>query len=890
MNRFRDTVRNATTKLPIANASVTVYIPDSINDVTIYADAAGTTPIANPTTTDANGDFEFWIPGGWYDLTTSNGEFADSILRLKPIANVSPYRYRILVYDRTRHSYDITEKHPVPDLGIVADGVTDDYIALQALLTIAGNGGWGGTVVIPKGYVVAVSETLSPPRYVTITGGGEIIKTGADTGAVIEIEAEGVMLDDITVTGTMDPDDRNTDDWAVDLTLISGEYYASTTGTDASGVKVDSWLANKAIIRNCTIKDHAGACVWITGSAPKDIKVEHNFIYGGRKDGILVEEGAGIVIRDNEIEDNVGCGIYLRPTTARDEIRDVQIENNRVKISRGVSEKYIWAKGWHPWVNLSEYTNHTVGHGIVITSFYFTGDLTDIVGGPVIRDSQGVVTNVTLRGNNVIINCPAADREDLDATTQDRTQSAAIAVGIGLEDVEDMAVATLRGNTLHTNLSSHNSIIPMGLMDVRFNTKIDSEGNKITSLQGVTQTVSGHSGIELFNHYPHEGGNYQGTAVNIKDTISGAFRYGIVCRSINNFTIDSVVHCLDDEQDGAALALVGGANPSMGAWNGIVRGTYMGGRTSLRLGNCKDVLFDGCNLLVDNSVASNEILSLYQTNLGCILQRVNFVNCLVNRLAGYTEPFTGATVGQPGVPLGGKFLWHVHADTTQTIYDRNFERPEGWIIYAYNITVPASTVVATVSAARTLSFVSAASADNDEIQWVAIHRSMSDHNYNGDTTVLSGDKTYLALLPSGNTWGGDVAPGADANTWAEVSYDAGAAAYNAANEYPCQPCTHITYGGNYYVCIQDCGPWTAAGAKLPTDAAYWKQVTDNGTTGVYGSASNYWAHPMLRLLGPGPLKMLIDEDDYDSDRPGTLLDCWEIGTRHTTQNVQPLEE
>ncbi|WP_036010777.1 hypothetical protein [Bradyrhizobium yuanmingense] len=40
---------------------------------TLYSDRAGTTPIANPTTTDANGDAGFYIVGGFYQITATSG-------------------------------------------------------------------------------------------------------------------------------------------------------------------------------------------------------------------------------------------------------------------------------------------------------------------------------------------------------------------------------------------------------------------------------------------------------------------------------------------------------------------------------------------------------------------------------------------------------------------------------------------------------------------------------------------------------------------------------------------------------------------------------------------------------------------------------------------------
>jgi len=40
---------------------------------TLYSDRAGTTPITNPTTTDANGDAGFYIVGGFYQIAVTSG-------------------------------------------------------------------------------------------------------------------------------------------------------------------------------------------------------------------------------------------------------------------------------------------------------------------------------------------------------------------------------------------------------------------------------------------------------------------------------------------------------------------------------------------------------------------------------------------------------------------------------------------------------------------------------------------------------------------------------------------------------------------------------------------------------------------------------------------------
>jgi len=884
MNIFMDTVRDATTKFPIAAAEVQVFVPGTLNHVPLYADPFGTTDLPQPVITNGNGDFAFFITGGTYDMVTDQGEFTDSPAQ-------------IVVYDRTRATYDVTEKHPVPDFDIYADGWNDDYEAMQRLLEVAYNGGWGGTVVIPKGYIVCVSGTLTPPRNVTITGGGEIRKIGSDAGALISIVAQNVVLDNIVLTGVEDQTLRTTDPWAVPVSLVGNVYVATGTGVNGSGVLVYSWLASGAVIKNCTIKDFSGANIRILGEEVADVVIENNKILGARKDGILIERGKGHVIRGNLIEDSVGTGIYLRPTTAGHEIRNVVIDDNKIITHRGITNKYPWAWGWHPYYQSGTYDNYTVGHGIVITSYW--DQTSGSIGNP-----QGIVNNIQVTNNWVEIQAPTTDREEGAGVDEwDRVNSCALAVGVSYGIISVPADLTVKGNTFKTNISSHNGYLPHGLMDVRYRCKLHSQGNTILSQAGPNNAFSIHSGIELVSWWSNSPTNYSGMpCITVKDHIAGPFRYGVVGRGLNGFEIDCVVHNLGENSvDGAALGLVGCNSPSMGPRNGTVRGTYMGGRSAMRLGNMKNVTFDNCTFIIDTTSGNSEIIELYGPNAGSVLEGVNFLNCTVNKLSAYTAPFATATGGQYAYPVSGSFLWHVDAGTTHNIYNRNFERTEGWIILATNTTVPASTVTATVSAARNLAFVSAASADNDVIQWVAIPMSTGDRNNNADEIrVKNGDKTYVGILPSGSgDWAADIEPGVTAGWaayWAEISYEAGAGApaWAAANEYAVKPCTHVTSGGLYYICIQDNGPWTVAGAIVPGVtagwASYWKAVTKVSAV-AYSATNNYWAYPMLRFLGPGPVRLNMSVAEAAlAGNPGTLNDCWEVGTRYTSQAYIALEE
>lgn len=73
MRKYFDTILSADGK-PVAGASVTVALLGSTSPTSIFSNSAGSTPLTNPLTTDANGFFEFYAADGRYTLIiTANG-------------------------------------------------------------------------------------------------------------------------------------------------------------------------------------------------------------------------------------------------------------------------------------------------------------------------------------------------------------------------------------------------------------------------------------------------------------------------------------------------------------------------------------------------------------------------------------------------------------------------------------------------------------------------------------------------------------------------------------------------------------------------------------------------------------------------------------------------
>ena len=160
----------------VANATITVTDLFG-NAVTIYQDFAGTTPLAS-TTTNNNGEFDFYIPAGRYNITASgvgisgytiNDEFigiADS--------SVSPFTQSGTGAVTRTAQNKMRESVSVKDFGAVGDGVTDDTAAFNKLFAYANTQTNGIEIKIPAGIYVFTSQPTTINKSVILTGDGQI--------------------------------------------------------------------------------------------------------------------------------------------------------------------------------------------------------------------------------------------------------------------------------------------------------------------------------------------------------------------------------------------------------------------------------------------------------------------------------------------------------------------------------------------------------------------------------------------------------------------------------------------------------------------------------------------------------------------------------------------
>lgn len=126
-------------------ATVTAYVSGTTTQIALYADAAGSQPVANPFTADDDAYYDFYAAPARIDLQFS-GVGIDVPFTLGDVVQIPTYPNAL---------FDLTA------YGAVGDGVTDDTLAVQAAIdACAANG--GGQVYAPQGNYLITSGLVVP--------------------------------------------------------------------------------------------------------------------------------------------------------------------------------------------------------------------------------------------------------------------------------------------------------------------------------------------------------------------------------------------------------------------------------------------------------------------------------------------------------------------------------------------------------------------------------------------------------------------------------------------------------------------------------------------------------------------------------------------------------
>ncbi len=135
---------------PAPGATVDVYLKGTTTHVPLFADSAGTTPLANPFTADANAYYDFYSAPQRVDV------------RLSGTGITTPYTLGD-VYPRQTDPGDEIDARAY---GVTMDGATDDTAAFNTLIAAVNTAGGNATIYVPSGtaHLTAAFTTLTVPN------------------------------------------------------------------------------------------------------------------------------------------------------------------------------------------------------------------------------------------------------------------------------------------------------------------------------------------------------------------------------------------------------------------------------------------------------------------------------------------------------------------------------------------------------------------------------------------------------------------------------------------------------------------------------------------------------------------------------------------------------
>jgi parallel beta-helix repeat protein len=214
------------------------------------------------------------------------------------------------VLDKLGSVYDVR------DWSVVGDGTTDDTTNFQSAVNTLGASGVGGTLVIPRGLTLKLTDfiTLSGLTNLTIRGEGAKITQATSSKSVFQITngSSNITISGLTLVGNHPSPQAAVGDGAG---ILIGSYTAGDGGTTKKDITV----------QNCKISNftHAGILMYGQQSGStiptnQNIKVIDNRITGCQNGVFIYKNARDVVISDNSID---GCwydGIICDTKTTSD--------------------------------------------------------------------------------------------------------------------------------------------------------------------------------------------------------------------------------------------------------------------------------------------------------------------------------------------------------------------------------------------------------------------------------------------------------------------------------------------------------------------------------------------------------------------------------------------
>lgn len=284
----------------VAAVNVTVYLADTVTLASLYSDN-GTTPIANPLTTDYAGRFEFWAANGLYDVCYSKTgiePWCDENEKIIDAGHVGAAVFNVL-----DSAY-----------GAVGDGVTDDNEAIQAAIDAASAA--KGTVLLGGGLRYFIGEKLMMKDNVTLTGDGTLVRnsTGACTYTIHATEVDNWTIRGIRFEG--DGDGVYQPSGTYNHIEINGGNNILIDGIYSTGAEGDA-------IQITTRSSHHS-------EYPTNVRVVNCYLKDSDRSAVVVGAGDNIVISNNTIENAAGACIDLEPWDAAQFTGSLVITGNAV--------------------------------------------------------------------------------------------------------------------------------------------------------------------------------------------------------------------------------------------------------------------------------------------------------------------------------------------------------------------------------------------------------------------------------------------------------------------------------------------------------------------------------------------------------------------------------